>query len=650
MRRRAAITFVAVATVRLPCRRGLGGRTLQAVAPGSPLLCAQIAVPLDRSGAVPGTIDLHVERLLARGTARRGRCSRSRAGRASLPRPYSSTGPFTFRSALGTVTSWCSTSAAPGCPARCAARQLIVPARRTPVEQADRPPSAVRSRSARRRAFYTTRDSVDDIDAVRQALGVEKITLFGVSYGTKVALGYAAKYPQHVERLVLDSVVELTGPGAFSEESLAACRESSAPCARVDARTSRRTPSQTSPRSCSDAQRACCTGHLVAADGRASAPGSAGCGSSSCCSPETSTRLCARELPAALCARARGRHGPVAAARAAQRARRRARPRPIPQRRAVHGDVCEEGPLPWDRTTPVVHGPRLPKRTLRALPAAVLGAVRPHDGAVRLAHRPALQPLAHGAGGAAVARRPLPGRPHAGAFGRGRPAHAARVGAPHAARIPGATLIIGPGDGSLGARAGSRAAAACGPRTTSSAAGRCGRARRAGGRSLPAALPALAGEVPPEPQVGGRRGPHGHRGRPHAGGRAGPALLSASLLARSSRTSCASAACAQGTCAPGDGRSSCTASCSCRACACVAASSSATAPRSAARDRTRRCARPPRVPPRRVGHRPARRAAGARRTAGPPRRPRARAVRSRLIARRHRLPGSCRGLVAARPQ
>ena len=57
---------------------------------------------------------------------------------------------------------------------------------------------------------------------MRQAIGVEKIALFGVSYGTKVALAYAARYPQRVERLVLDSVVEPTGPGAFSQESIAA--------------------------------------------------------------------------------------------------------------------------------------------------------------------------------------------------------------------------------------------------------------------------------------------------------------------------------------------------------------------------------------------------------------------------------------------
>ena len=35
--------------------------------------------------------------------------------------------------------------------------------------------------------------------------------LFGVSYGTKVALDYAAKYPANVEALVLDSVVPPEG-------------------------------------------------------------------------------------------------------------------------------------------------------------------------------------------------------------------------------------------------------------------------------------------------------------------------------------------------------------------------------------------------------------------------------------------------------
>ena len=99
--------------------------------------------------------------------------------------------------------------------------QLRVPVTRTPVGQAERAAACAQTLGPQR-AFYTTRDSVEDIEAVRQAIGVEKIALFGVSYGTKVALAYAARYPQRIERLVLDSVVEPTGPGAFSQESIAA--------------------------------------------------------------------------------------------------------------------------------------------------------------------------------------------------------------------------------------------------------------------------------------------------------------------------------------------------------------------------------------------------------------------------------------------
>ena len=53
--------------------------------------------------------------------------------------------------------------------------------------------------------FYTTTDAVRDLDAVRQALGVERINLLGISYGTRVAQRYAGTYPQHTRSLVLDS-------------------------------------------------------------------------------------------------------------------------------------------------------------------------------------------------------------------------------------------------------------------------------------------------------------------------------------------------------------------------------------------------------------------------------------------------------------
>ena len=66
------------------------------------------------------------------------------------------------------------------------------------------------------RGGYTTQESVEDIEAIRQAAGYEKLVLYGTSYGTKVAEEYAERYPQYVEALVLDSVVPPNGPEPFS--------------------------------------------------------------------------------------------------------------------------------------------------------------------------------------------------------------------------------------------------------------------------------------------------------------------------------------------------------------------------------------------------------------------------------------------------
>jgi pimeloyl-ACP methyl ester carboxylesterase len=72
------------------------------------------------------------------------------------------------------------------------------------------------------RGAYTTSESVEDIEALRRAYGYEKLVLYGTSYGTKVALQYAERYPQHVEALVLDSVVPSSGLEPFAVPSFQA--------------------------------------------------------------------------------------------------------------------------------------------------------------------------------------------------------------------------------------------------------------------------------------------------------------------------------------------------------------------------------------------------------------------------------------------
>ena len=54
--------------------------------------------------------------------------------------------------------------------------------------------------------FYTTPLAMADADAVRAALGAERIDLIGISYGTRAALEYLRAYPSHVRRMVIDGV------------------------------------------------------------------------------------------------------------------------------------------------------------------------------------------------------------------------------------------------------------------------------------------------------------------------------------------------------------------------------------------------------------------------------------------------------------
>jgi pimeloyl-ACP methyl ester carboxylesterase len=51
--------------------------------------------------------------------------------------------------------------------------------------------------------LYTVLTSAEDIEALRQALGVEKINLFAHSYGTQLAQAFARAHPASVDRMVL---------------------------------------------------------------------------------------------------------------------------------------------------------------------------------------------------------------------------------------------------------------------------------------------------------------------------------------------------------------------------------------------------------------------------------------------------------------
>lgn len=97
--------------------------------------------------------------------------------------------------------------------------------------------------------LYTTSQAIDDLDAVRQALGVQQVNLVGASYGTRVAQRYAARYPRHVRSLVIDGVVpnDLVVGADFADTFEDAIVLQSAQCIK-DAACARRFPVNTRSR------------------------------------------------------------------------------------------------------------------------------------------------------------------------------------------------------------------------------------------------------------------------------------------------------------------------------------------------------------------------------------------------------------------
>ena len=70
---------------------------------------------------------------------------------------------------------------------------------------------------------YHSSASAQDIEALRNVLNVEKLSLYGGSYGTRLALTYARDFPNSVESMVLDSPMPHTAN--YDEENVQNFRE-----------------------------------------------------------------------------------------------------------------------------------------------------------------------------------------------------------------------------------------------------------------------------------------------------------------------------------------------------------------------------------------------------------------------------------------
>ena len=174
--------------------------------------CASLPVPLDRAGGVAG-IDLAGRRAQAGGRhaePRRRRGSRRRAGPGSAAARRIHSPGNRSRARLARLDRVRPARHRLLGPLSCSAFETLSAKSATQIF------GECATELGPARGGFTTQESVQDIEALRQAGGYEKVVLYGTSYGTKVAEEYAERYPQNVEAMVLDSVVPTNGPEPFA--------------------------------------------------------------------------------------------------------------------------------------------------------------------------------------------------------------------------------------------------------------------------------------------------------------------------------------------------------------------------------------------------------------------------------------------------
>ncbi len=179
--------------------------------------CTDLPVPLDRSGAAPGTIALSVARELSGSTPSSSAVLMLAGGPGQAALPFGEFAAQALAPALHGRDMLVFDQRGTG-----SSDPLSCPALESPRGTIERVFQQCAEQIGRVRGAFTTQETVQDIEALRRAAGYQKLVLYGTSYGTKVALEYAERYPEHVEAMVLDSVVPTDGPEPFAIPSFQA--------------------------------------------------------------------------------------------------------------------------------------------------------------------------------------------------------------------------------------------------------------------------------------------------------------------------------------------------------------------------------------------------------------------------------------------
>ena len=181
--------------------------------------CRTLEVPLDRSGAVPGKVKLFVERDRVRGGDKHATIAVFPGGPGAATSIYGASFLSDFGKRRGPHDLLLLDQRGTGRSDYLDCDLALTPSYYAPPSEDNRLMGKLAERCAKqlgaRRGFYTTRETVADLEDVRAALGIDKFILYGVSYGTRDAMAYAQAHPDHVERIILDSAVPAAGLDPF---------------------------------------------------------------------------------------------------------------------------------------------------------------------------------------------------------------------------------------------------------------------------------------------------------------------------------------------------------------------------------------------------------------------------------------------------